>query len=178
MKSFAYNIFYFLLSFFLEVLNVFPDNAFGNRIRGSVFGLIVRGKPKNLQISKRVNILSPRNVEIGNDVYIGYGVWINGYGMVTIADGVMFGPYCTVSSANHTKGSSGGFRWGDHEKSSVVIGRGSWLGAMVNVLPGARIAEGVLIGAGSTIRGDTYPNGLYVGEIAKLKKVEESEAET
>jgi acetyltransferase-like isoleucine patch superfamily enzyme len=50
----------------------------------------------------------------------------------------------------------------------ITIGAGSWIGCNVTLLPGANIAPGCVIGAGSVVTKPTLPDGVYVGAPARL----------
>lgn len=166
--KFAYNLYQFFISFILGVLNVLPESEFYNKIRGSFVSKLVSECGGNLQISKGVHILSPKNIKLGANVFIGYNTWINGYGGLTVGNDVMFGPFCAISTANHTD-SGAGFRWGPHASDSVEIGSGVWLAAHVIVLPGAKIDDKCLLAAGAVVKG-SISHGLYCGPLAVKKK--------
>ncbi|WP_144220038.1 acyltransferase [Shewanella algae] len=162
---------HFLHSFLVFIFQIFPDNVWGNKLRGKLYSILTGKSGKNLQIAKSVNILSIRNLSVGDNVFIGHGVWVNALGGLNIGDNVMFGPYCTVSTANHTRGDSGdGFRWGKHQLRAVHIGSNCWFGAHVNILPGTVVGEDVLVGAGAIISGNIVSNSLYCNDLATLKK--------
>ena len=50
----------------------------------------------------------------------------------------------------------------------MVIGAGSWLGHGTIVLPGARIGEHVVIGAGSVVTGEIPDRSVAVGNPARV----------
>lgn len=54
--------------------------------------------------------------------------------------------------------------------SSIEIGNNVWIGSRVTVLPGTIIEDGVIIAAGSVVRGHCKSNCLYSGVPAKLVK--------
>jgi acetyltransferase-like isoleucine patch superfamily enzyme len=53
----------------------------------------------------------------------------------------------------------------------VVLEKFSNVGTNAVVLPGSILREGVLLGAGSLLMGDTVPWGVYKGNPAKLVKI-------
>ena len=55
-------------------------------------------------------------------------------------------------------------------KESIRVGKYAIIGTCSVVFPGAHIAEGVSIGASSTVLNPTKPWGMYVGIPAKRKK--------
>jgi acetyltransferase-like isoleucine patch superfamily enzyme len=51
----------------------------------------------------------------------------------------------------------------------IVIGHDVWFGMRVVVLPGTRVADGCVVGAGSVVTGDlAEPYGIYAGNPARL----------
>lgn len=136
----------------LSMTNLFPDNEIGNRIRGSIIGIFFKEKGKNLQISKRTHILYPRNIVVGDDVFIGYGVWINAQGGLLLKDQIMIGPLSCIVTGNHTaQGQPLSYRFGEHKKEKVIIEKGSWIGSHAVVLPGSSVPPGCLIAAGAVV---------------------------
>jgi acetyltransferase-like isoleucine patch superfamily enzyme len=51
--------------------------------------------------------------------------------------------------------------WIDLAEKSIEIGSDVWIGAHVTILPGARIGDGAIIGAGSLVKGDVAPRTVY-----------------
>lgn len=153
----------------MSVLNIFPDERVGNRIRGKFVSLFAKGTKRNLEISKRVHILYPNNLYFGDDVFVGYGAWLNAQGRVDILSECMIGPYVCIASGNHTF-KNGSYRFGEHSKSRVIVSFGSWLGAGVKVTPGVVIGERCVIAAGAVVNKSTIADALYVSEPGKLKR--------
>ena len=74
---------------------------------------------------------------------------------------------------------------GGHEKRAghpifqpITIGSGVWIGADVTILPGVKVADGCVIGAGAVVTKSTQPDGLYVGNPSKrIKDLSEESVE-
>ena len=52
-------------------------------------------------------------------------------------------------------------------KSGIMIGDDVWIGANSVILEGARVGNGVVITAGSVIKGDLKEYGIYAGNPLK-----------
>ena len=110
-------------------------------------------------------------VAIGDRVVIGRGSHVVGHLCIEIGDDVQTGPYVYVTDQNH------GYSDPDQpigtqvpHDAPVVIGPGSWLGAGVIVLPGARIGRNVAVGAGSVVTGTLPDHCVAVGVPARVIK--------
>jgi acetyltransferase-like isoleucine patch superfamily enzyme len=53
------------------------------------------------------------------------------------------------------------------EGRDIILEEGVWLASRVTVLGPARIGKHAVVGAGSLVRGDLAPYGIYVGNPAK-----------
>ncbi len=134
-------------------------------------GVLVRPSLKkcgvNFQICSQVVIIGGHNLSIGKDVFIAHGCWLSAYGGVTLDDEVMLAPYTVIVTGNHIK-EDGSYRFGKPDKRNpVYIGRGSWVGAGVKIMPGVTIGEGSVCAAGSVITKDVASNTIVVGVPAK-----------
>ncbi|HUC37543.1 MAG TPA: acyltransferase [Acidimicrobiales bacterium] len=110
-------------------------------------------------------------VSIGDRTVIGQGSYIVGHFCIEIGDDIQTGPYVYITDQNHTYEDPDvpiGRQW--PVESSVHIGSGSWLGAGVIVLPGARIGRNVVVGAGSVVRGEIPDHSVAVGSPARVVK--------
>jgi acetyltransferase-like isoleucine patch superfamily enzyme len=122
-----------------------------------------------------VQILNPQGIEIGDDVYLSYNVWLNGLGGIVFEDQVVVGPYVTISSLTHGYKDSS-FRFGGALSAPVRIGRGTWLAAHVSISYGVTIGSGCLITANSAVTSD-IPPGVVAGGVPakKISQCEERE---
>src|SRR5690606_26729401 len=116
-----------------------------------------------------LTILNSYNIEVGHDVYLAKGCWINGMGGLTIESEVMMAPYVVISTMQHVfKDQS--VRFGGSISGSVRIGTGTWLAAHSAVKCGVNVGKGCIIGANAFVVKDTEDNGIYGGVPAKLIK--------
>lgn len=146
---------------------------------GSVFGeewiTIGRGTLIAAQVTMSAGImpgqdLGPDTVlRIGDRCVIGRGSHIVAHQEISIGDDVWTGPYVYITDQNH------GYADPDVPigrqmpvNRPVSIGAGSWLGAGVIVLPGARIGCNVVIAAGSVVRGEVPDRCVAAGVPAKV----------
>jgi virginiamycin A acetyltransferase len=111
------------------------------------------------------------DVVIGENCYINSGTVIySGHG-VTFGKGVLIASNCTLAAANHEYRFSnktilgGGFT---PSKGGIVIEDDVWIGANSVLLDGTIIRKGVVVGAGSLVRGELKEYGIYVGTPSRL----------
>lgn len=114
---------------------------------------------------------------IGDNVMANYRLHIGAAKYVKIGSNTLFGSDCTVMDHSH-----GGYKGEFHSNPSispvkrelvslpVVIGNNCWFGDRVFIMPGVRIGDGVVIGAGSIVTKDIPPNSIAVGIPAKVIK--------
>src|SRR6266540_2851291 len=112
--------------------------------------------------------LNGDRAELGDEIGFNYGCFVNAYGGLTIGDRTIFGPYTMVHTANH--------EWADitrpipeqgWEAKPVEIGSDCWIGMGVAILPGVRIGEGCVVGAGSVVTRDLEDYCIAAGVPAK-----------
>lgn len=108
-------------------------------------------------------------VSIGSRCLIGRGSGIVAHESIEIGDDVFTGHHIYVTDANHgyeDVDAPVGRQFG--EAKPVSIGSGSWIGHGAIVLPGARIGEHVVVGAGSVVTGELPDFCVAVGSPARV----------
>jgi len=109
-------------------------------------------------------------VRLGDRVSINRGCRLDNADIIEIEDNVCIGPGVWIITSTYKIGGPER-RAGDYYQKPVRIGKGSWIGAGVQLLPGVIIPEGCVIGAGCTISEELSmrlkPNHRYVikGEL-------------
>ena len=145
----------------------FPEDSTGCKIRGYLYKPFLKKCGKNFQVSLRVKLENLNKIEIGDDVYVGYGSWLNGFkDGIILEDEVMLGPYVTIVANNHTKFHSS-YRFGPGSGGKVHIGKGTWLASKVTVIAGVSIGIGVLVAANAVVTKDIDSNVKVAGIPAR-----------
>ena len=111
----------------------------------------------------------PKGLKIGNNCFIGDGVFIDLYDNLTLEDNVTLAQRVLVLT--HTN-----VGYQDHplqkyfpkHSKPVVIRKGSFIGANSTILPGVIIGERSFIAAGSVVTKDVPRESVYAGSPAKL----------
>jgi acetyltransferase-like isoleucine patch superfamily enzyme len=114
--------------------------------------------------------LNGERIELGDLVGFNYGCYVNGYGGLSIGDRTIVGPYTMIHTANHEMDPERPFADQGWTARPVEIGADCWLGMGVCVLPGARIGDGCIVGAGSVVADEISPYTVAVGNPARVIK--------
>lgn len=146
---------------------IFPEDARGCLIRGYIYRPYLRKCGNNFQVGIGAKLEHLKNIEVGNDVYIGHGCWISGIrGGIKLNDQVMLGPYVKMVSSNHTP-MNNSFRFGPGIGAHIEIGKGTWIASNVVITAGVTIGECCLIAAGSVVTKDFESFSIIGGVPAK-----------
>jgi acetyltransferase-like isoleucine patch superfamily enzyme len=92
---------------------------------------------------------------------------VNGYGGLRIGDRTIVGPYVMIHTANHEIASERPIVDQGWAERPVEIGADCWIGMGVCILPGARLGDGCVVGAGSVVTGELGPDSVAVGNPAR-----------
>lgn len=115
-------------------------------------------------IADGVQIWFPWNVSIGRRSSLNQGVIIDGFGGVTIGDGVRIAAYAVINTADHA--------FDDPERmicdqgftvAGVAIEDDVWIGTGAIIGKGVRVGRGSVIGAGAVVTKDIPPYSIAVG---------------
>jgi acetyltransferase-like isoleucine patch superfamily enzyme len=109
------------------------------------------------------------HVIIGENVSFGPYCNIGGGFGLTIADGVIAGPYVSIHPEEHGLDPDRPIRGQPIHGTGIRIGRDCWLSAKSTLLDGTDLADGTVVGAGAVVTGSkTEPDSIYVGAPARL----------
>lgn len=107
------------------------------------------------------------HVHFGERIYANYNLTLVDDTHIYVGDGTMFGPNVTIATAGHpidARLRAKGLQY----NMPVHIGRNCWLGAGVIVLPGVRVGDNSVIGAGSVVTRDIPANVVAVGNPCRV----------
>jgi len=117
-------------------------------------------------------------ISIGANVVVRPGTFLfadprEGGGEITIEDGVLLGSGIHFYTINHEFSDTGrpiieqGHR-DAHASNSIVIGRGSWIGAGAILLPGVTLGENAVVGAGTVVTKPVPPRVVFAGNPGRV----------
>jgi acetyltransferase-like isoleucine patch superfamily enzyme len=143
---------------------------FGNMLRTRYLSKRMKRAGENLAIMPGCRFRSIENLEIGDDVNIGYDNFIQARGGLTIGNNVTTAPGVKIWSVNH--------EYGDpdapvvdqgHSHKPVTIGDNVFIASNAFILPGATLPEGCIVSAGAVVGGKAYrPFSILAGNPARV----------
>ena len=106
------------------------------------------------------------NIEIGENFYANHNLVILDDNQVKFGDNVFIAPNCGFYTAGHPIDSQ-------KRNQGLEVGNDVWIGGNVVVLPGIKIGNNCVIGAGSVVTKDIPSNSVAVGNPCKvIKKID------
>lgn len=117
------------------------------------------------RICMKCIIVSPWNIQIGNNTMINEYVLLDGRGTLKIGDSCSLSMWSIVYTASHRKDSAS-FQY--YERSTK-IGSCCWLGSRSVIMPGSVLQDRTIISVNSTFKGLSQTSGIYIGNPAKLE---------
>ena len=114
--------------------------------------------------------LSGRNIEIGDNVKIGYGTIIFSKNGVKIGNNSIIAAQCYIIDSNHGIAANSLIMEQDLETSSngIVIGDDVWIASQCSIIKGAIIQDHAVIGANSLVNKIIPENAIAFGTPAKV----------
>jgi len=156
---------------------------------------------ENVIFERGVIVFHPQNISIGENVYVGHNTILKGYyknemivgdhtwigqscffhsaGGIKIGKAVGFGPMVSILTSLHKENDlSNPVLFNNLEFKEVSIEDGCDIGMGSIILPGVKIGEGSIIGAGSVVTKDVSPYSVVAGVPARIlreRKIKEYE---
>ncbi len=107
------------------------------------------------------------NIKIGERFYANHNLIILDANKVEFGDNVFIGPNCGFYTSGHPLDSERRNKGLEFAKP-IKVGSNVWFGGNVIVLPGVKIGDNVVIGAGSVVTKDITSNTVAVGSPCKV----------
>lgn len=116
-----------------------------------------------------VTMMCPQNIYIGKNTYVNGGMlYASPNAKITIGDNCLISYAVHIRTDMHKyKDKSININKQGFDEKNIDIGDDVWIGYGVQVMPGVRIANGCVIGAGAVVTKSTEPYGVYAGVPAK-----------
>lgn len=168
------------------------DGKLDALMRKAIWQAGVRSCGPGLQVGSQVGFRHIETFDIGANVFIGAGAYIQGRfdGTCIIGNHVWIGPHAYLDARNLILGDYVG--WGpgakvlgsqhtalpvsepviatDLEIKPVRIGSGADIGTNATILPGVSIGEGAIIGAGAVVTSDIPAYTVAAGVPARIMR--------
>lgn len=109
------------------------------------------------------------NIEIGENFYANHNLIILDGNKVKFGDNVFIAPNCAFYTAGHPLDFVTRNKGLEYAKP-IEVGDNVWIGGNVVVLPGVKIGNNCVIGAGSIVTKDIPDNSVAVGNPCKVIK--------
>jgi putative colanic acid biosynthesis acetyltransferase WcaF len=114
-------------------------------------------------IKPRVHVKHPWRLQVGENSWIGEGVWIDNLVSVRIGRNVCISQGAYICTGNHD--------WQDPGMglvaAPIVVEDGVWVGAFSRVAPGLTVGEQAVIALGSVLLSNAEAGGVYQGNPAR-----------
>ena len=154
--------------------------------RNELIDKIFPNHKKNIYIQGNLYVDYGVNTTIGDNFYANNGLTILDVCKVSIGDNCYFGPNVSILTPLHPLRYQERNQYFDEKiggntdreyGAPISIGNNCWLGGNVCVLPGVKIGNGCVIGAGSVVTHDIPDDYLAYGNPCKaIRKITEDDS--
>lgn len=146
-----------------ELLLVTNPLQASSAVRAWVLRLFGARVGRRVILRPRLRVKFPWNLEIGDNCWIGEGVWLHNQGRLTIEDNVVVSQETFITTGSHDI-----YETMDLVIEPVTIRRGAWITTRCIVLQGVEVGENAIVTPGSVVNRPLPPEGIYGGNPARF----------
>lgn len=129
----------------------------------------ISNKGENIVIGPNFKVTHPNLVFLGSNIYIGPNAFLSTVGGLSVGSGTVIGPNLVIYTANHNYKEAKSLPYDEIVISKKVeIEDNVWIGGNVILIPGIKIGEGAVVGAGSVVTRDVEPMSVVGGNPIRL----------
>ncbi|HSH46059.1 MAG TPA: DapH/DapD/GlmU-related protein, partial [Longimicrobiales bacterium] len=143
---------------------------FGSMLRARYLGRRMKRAGSNLRVLAGCRFRSLENLEVGDNVSIGYDNFLQARGGLTIGNNVGLAPGVKIWSTNHDYDDPDApVLEQTHTHKPVSIGDNVFIASNAFILPGTILPEGCIVSAGAVVGGKPYrPFSILAGNPARV----------
>ena len=164
---------------FKEIIGLLLEDHIGSLLRGipSYEGILLRRLAYKLIFKKigekcfffqNIYVTHGFNIVAGDYFSVNNGVCLDGRGGIVFGDYVMIGPNVFICPSNHVLKAANPRLFLGHKLKKVVIGSNVWIGGNAVILPGVKIGDNSIVGAGSVVTKNVEESTIVAGNPAKV----------
>lgn len=163
--------------FVMKVTWFLPDFDGIQLMRGWLVKPCFKRCGRRFRLQSGTMISFTANIEVGDDVALGYCVWMQGYGGIVLEDEAGIGPFSVLASIVHLR-EGGSYRSGGPKSKllvaskPIVLKKRSLLLSHVVVVPGVTIGEEATVAAGAVVTKDVPDRAVVGGVPARPLRLE------
>jgi putative colanic acid biosynthesis acetyltransferase WcaF len=147
----------------VEVLLVSNPLQVSSRVRAATLRAFGARIGSNVIMRPRLRVKFPWNLDVGDNCWIGEGVWIHNQSFVTIGDNAVVSQEAFITTGSHDI-----YESMDLIVKPVVVRRGAWVTTRCIVLQGVEVGENAILTPGSVANKSLPPNSIWGGNPAKF----------
>jgi acetyltransferase-like isoleucine patch superfamily enzyme len=152
-------------------LSLRAASGIGPPLRTLFYELTLSSCGIGLYVHPHCVVYYPKNLLLGNNVYMNRGIFITARALISIGNDVLIGPYTVINSANHEFVSpTSPIRLQGHVKKPITIEDDVWIGANVTIVAGVTLGKGSVVAAGAVVTHDVPPYHVVAGVPARVMK--------
>ncbi|MFI5509961.1 DapH/DapD/GlmU-related protein [Mycobacterium sp. NPDC051804] len=131
-----------------------------NRLRLAILRAFGAQIGKGTLIRHRVRVHWPWKLVVGENTWIGEGVWILNLEPVSIGDDVCISQEALLCTGSHQRRSP----TFEFDNAPIRIGDGAWIAVRSTILRGVTVGEDAVVGATALVTSDVPPGALVLAQ--------------